>query len=214
MLTGSGTSFGYAVTVVRTDNGRVLAQESSRCDVCMVKEAMTEATLTVTPTIASAETSQNEQMIVVRARDGTELVSLGPSYGKWLSSDQIPLVMRDAMVSVEDRRYRSHFGIDPIGLARAGYVALTSGKGMRATSTITQQLARNLFLNNSRSYARKAREMVLAMALEVKFSKENVTSVDWETYPILDITERPHEIDVVLINRQNVPPNGAGEHAA
>lgn len=45
VLTGSGTSFGYAVTIVRTDNGRVLAQESSRCDVCMVKEAMTEATL-------------------------------------------------------------------------------------------------------------------------------------------------------------------------
>ena len=45
VLTGSGTSFGYAVTIVRTDNGRVLAQESSRCDVCMIKEAMTEATL-------------------------------------------------------------------------------------------------------------------------------------------------------------------------
>ncbi len=43
------------------------------------------------------------------------------------------------------------------------------------------------------------------------FSKENVTSVDWLTYPILDITERPHDIDVVLINRQNLPPNGAGE---
>ncbi|MDB5510349.1 MAG: molybdopterin binding aldehyde oxidase and xanthine dehydrogenase [Hyphomicrobiales bacterium] len=46
---------------------------------------------------------------------------------------------------------------------------------------------------------------------EVKFSKENVTSVDWETYPILDFTERPVEVDVVLINRQNLPPTGAGE---
>ena len=43
------------------------------------------------------------------------------------------------------------------------------------------------------------------------FSKDTVTSVDWLTYPILDITERPHEIDVVLINRQNLPPSGAGE---
>ncbi len=50
-----------------------------------------------------------------------------------------------------------------------------------------------------------------AMHEEVKFSKDNVTSVDWETYPILDIKERPLEIDVVLINRQNLPPNGAGE---
>ena len=46
---------------------------------------------------------------------------------------------------------------------------------------------------------------------EVKFDTKNVTSVDWETYPILDFTERPLEIDVVLINRQNIPPNGAGE---
>ena len=46
---------------------------------------------------------------------------------------------------------------------------------------------------------------------EVKFSKDNVTSVDWETYPILDITERPLEINVVLINRQNIAPSGAGE---
>ena len=46
---------------------------------------------------------------------------------------------------------------------------------------------------------------------EVKFDTKNVTSVDWETYPILDFTERPLQIDVVLINRQNIPPNGAGE---
>ena len=50
-----------------------------------------------------------------------------------------------------------------------------------------------------------------ALHEEVLFTKENVASVDWETYPILEIAERPHEIDVVLINRQNVPPNGAGE---
>ena len=61
-------------------------------------------------------------MIVVRARDGTELVCLGPSYGKWLDYEEIPPVMHDAMVSVEDRRFRSHIGIDPIGMARAVWV--------------------------------------------------------------------------------------------
>ena len=50
-----------------------------------------------------------------------------------------------------------------------------------------------------------------ALHEEVKFDAEMVTSVDWETYPILDFTERPLQIDVVLINRQNIPPNGAGE---
>ena len=63
--------------------------------------------------------SQVGQTIVVRARDGTEIVALGPSYGQWLYSDEIPQVMKDAMVAVEDRRFYSHFGIDPLGLVRA-----------------------------------------------------------------------------------------------
>ena len=126
------------------------------------------------PAFDELKSSQNGQMIVVRARDGTELVSLGPSFGKWLPYDEIPPVMRDAMVSVEDRRFRSHFGIDPLGLGRAVFVSLTTGKSARATSTITQQLARNIFLNNSRTMTRKAREAVLAMALEWKFSKDQI----------------------------------------
>ncbi len=126
------------------------------------------------PGFEELKSSQAGQMIVVRARDGTELVSLGPSYGKWLSHDQIPAIMRQAMVAVEDRRYHSHFGVDPIGLARAGYLAATTGKSIRATSTITQQLARTVFLNNSRTFARKVREAVIAMALEWKFSKEEI----------------------------------------
>jgi penicillin-binding protein 1A len=82
--------------------------------------------------------------------------------------------MREAMVAVEDRRFHSHFGVDPIGLARAGYLALTTGKSIRATSTISQQLARTVFLNNSRTFTRKVREAVIAMALEWKFSKEEI----------------------------------------
>src|SRR3546814_3611634 len=58
-------------------------------------------------------------MIRVHAADGTVIVSLGPSYGEWISYDEIPKVMRDATVSVEDRRFRSHIGIDPIGVLRS-----------------------------------------------------------------------------------------------
>ncbi len=126
------------------------------------------------PGFEELKSSQAGQMIVVRARDGSELVSLGPSYGKWLSHDQIPAIMRNSMIAVEDRRYHSHFGVDPIGLARAGYVSFTSGKSIRATSTISQQLARTIFLNNSRTFARKVREAVIAMALEWKFSKAEI----------------------------------------
>ncbi|NBW75586.1 MAG: PBP1A family penicillin-binding protein [Sphingomonadaceae bacterium] len=126
------------------------------------------------PDFEELKSSQVGQTILVRARDGTELVSIGPSYGKWLKHDEIPQVMRTAMVSVEDRRFRSHPGVDPIGLARAGYMAVVTGKGLRATSTITQQLARTVFLNNSRSYTRKLREAVLALAMEWKFSKDQI----------------------------------------
>ena len=55
------------------------------------------------------------QMVRVRASDGTLLVSLGPSFGRWLSYDEIPPTMRAAMIAVEDKRFRSHVGVDPIG---------------------------------------------------------------------------------------------------
>ncbi len=126
------------------------------------------------PSYSALKATQPGQTIVVRARDGTEIVELGPSYGKWLDSSQIPEVMKDAMISVEDRRYFSHIGVDPVGLARAVYVWLTGEKRLQATSTITQQLARNLFLNSNRSVDRKLREAILAMALEAKFSKQQI----------------------------------------
>ena len=126
------------------------------------------------PSYAALKSSQVGQMIVVRAADGTEIVTLGPSYGHWVPNAQIPQVMKDAMISIEDRRFRSHIGVDPLGLGRAVFVSLRDDKGARATSTITQQLARNIFLNNSRSLTRKVREAVLAMALEAKFSKDQI----------------------------------------
>src|SRR3954449_4486558 len=88
------------------------------------------------------------QMIRVRAANGQVLVSLGPSFGRWLTYDQIPPEMRAAMISTEDRRFRSHIGVDPIGLARAIGSALAKSHRVSATSTITQQLARNIFLTN------------------------------------------------------------------
>ena len=114
------------------------------------------------------------QMIRMRAADGTVLVSLGPTFGRWLSYDQIPGTMRAAMIAVEDKRFRSHPGVDPIGIARSFQVRLTSGKWKQGGSTITQQLARNIFLNNKRTFARKAQEAVLALALELKFSKDQI----------------------------------------
>jgi len=129
------------------------------------------------PSFESLKSSPNGQMIRVHAADGTVIVSLGPSYGRWLAIDEIPQVMVDAMVSTEDKRFYLHPGVDPIGMARATWVAVVnrgSGRRWQGASTITQQTARNIFLNNNYSFGRKLREVVLALALERKFSKEQV----------------------------------------
>jgi penicillin-binding protein 1A len=114
------------------------------------------------------------QMVRVHASNGAVLVSLGPSFGKWLTYNEIPPEMRSAMIAIEDHRFRSHPGIDPIGLVRAVGSAVIGNHRVRATSTITQQLARNIFLTNNRSMGRKIKEAVLALALERKFSKEQI----------------------------------------
>jgi penicillin-binding protein 1A len=114
------------------------------------------------------------QMIRVRAANGQVLVSMGPSFGRWLTYDQIPSEIRAALISTEDRRFRDHIGVDPIGLVRAVGSAVLEGHRVRATSTITQQLARNIFLTNQRTFGRKIKEAILALALERKFSKDQI----------------------------------------
>jgi len=114
------------------------------------------------------------QMIRVRAANGQVLVSLGPSFGRWLPYDQIPPEMRAAMIAVEDKRFRSHIGVDPIGIARSVKVRLQTGHFRQGGSTITQQLARNIFLSNSRTFGRKIKEAILSLAIERKFSKNQI----------------------------------------
>nr|WP_165328635.1 PBP1A family penicillin-binding protein [Sphingosinithalassobacter tenebrarum] len=128
------------------------------------------------PSFDELKSSPNGQMIRVHAADGTVLVSLGPSYGQWISYDDIPEVMRDAMVAVEDRRFRSHPGVDPVAIARILRFAMTREEGQRLQggSTITQQVARTIFLSNKYDMGRKIREMILALAMERKFSKDQI----------------------------------------
>ena len=126
------------------------------------------------PSYYQLKSSPNGQMIRVHAADGTVIVSLGPSYGEWLSVDQIPDVMKTAMIAVEDKRFRSHIGVDPIGIARSFQVRYDRGRFVQGGSTITQQLARNIFLTNNRTWSRKIREIILALAIERKFSKDQV----------------------------------------
>ncbi|MEY4269041.1 MAG: hypothetical protein RLZZ58_257 [Pseudomonadota bacterium] len=129
------------------------------------------------PSFEELKGSPAGQTIRVRSVDGTIFLTLGPNYGRWMSLKETPAVMQDAMVAVEDRRFRYHPGVDPVGMARAAWIAVESrgtGRRMQGASTITQQLARNVFLSNSYTLSRKAREMILSMALEWKFSKDQI----------------------------------------
>jgi penicillin-binding protein 1A len=82
--------------------------------------------------------------------------------------------MKDAMVAVEDRRYYIHPGVDPIGITRSLYVRAIDGRWTQGGSTITQQLARNIYLNSNKEFGRKIREVILALAMETKFSKDQI----------------------------------------
>lgn len=136
--------------------------------------------LAVTLTAASLPTYQEMmrtpqgQSVVIRAADGTELVTVGPSYGRWMPYAEIPPQMVEAMKAVEDRRFDWHPGVDPIGIARTIKVNFEAGRTKQGASTITQQLARNIFLTADRTYLRKVREAILALAIERKFSKQQI----------------------------------------
>jgi len=126
------------------------------------------------PGFEDLKSSPNGQMIRVLSVDGREIISIGPSFGRWLNYEDIPDIMKEAMIAVEDRRYENHIGVDPIGITRSLVVRYERGHWAQGGSTITQQLARNLFLTNSRTFGRKGREMLLALAMERKFSKEQI----------------------------------------
>ncbi len=115
--------------------------------------------------------------VVVKAVNGATLVRRGPIYGDWISFDQTPTALVDAFVSIEDRSFFTHDGIDSKGLLRAVWSNLRAGGVRAGGSTITQQLAKNLFLSNERTIKRKAQELLMALWLEQKFTKEQILTL-------------------------------------
>lgn len=92
----------------------------------------------------------------------------------FVSLDDIPVNVRQAIVAVEDSRYFSHHGFDVEGIMRASLVNLQNGEIEEGASTITQQLVKNLFLNEERTFSRKLEELVLALDMEAHYSKDEI----------------------------------------
>ena len=101
----------------------------------------------------------------------------GEQYGGDLSVDSASPHLIDAVIAAEDKRYYGHIGIDPRGIARAMYVNFKAGRLVQGGSTITQQVAKNVFLDARRKLERKIKEVPMALALELKYSKKEILSI-------------------------------------
>ncbi len=112
--------------------------------------------------------------IAILANDGTLIANRGETGGSTVTIKELPRYLPQAFVSIEDRRFYSHYGIDPVGIARAVMRNITGGRLSEGGSTLTQQLAKNLFLTQERTASRKVQEAILALWLERNFSKDQL----------------------------------------
>ncbi len=112
--------------------------------------------------------------IAIMAEDGTLLANRGDTGGAAVHIAELPAYLPKAFVAIEDRRFYSHWGVDPFGILRALTRNITGRGAMQGGSTLTQQLAKNLFLTQERTLSRKIQEAILAVWLEHKYSKNQI----------------------------------------
>lgn len=120
---------------------------------------------------------ERSQSVTLLDVNGRVIARRGISGGELVTLRDLPEHVAKAVIASEDRRFYSHFGIDPWGLGRAFWVNLQSGRVVQGGSTITQQLAKNLFLKPERTFGRKVQEALLALYLELSFSKDDILSL-------------------------------------
>jgi penicillin-binding protein 1A len=112
--------------------------------------------------------------IAIMSADGTELANRGDTGGAAVQLRSLPRHVPQALIAIEDRRFYSHFGLDVVGLARAIVTNITNRGVQQGGSTLSQQLAKNLFLTPDRTMGRKVQEALLALWLEHNYSKEQI----------------------------------------
>jgi penicillin-binding protein 1A len=118
-----------------------------------------------------------EPQILYMDRGGALIGVRGGHVSPPVDLDRLPPYVPAAFVSIEDRRFYEHNGFDAVGMARALVTDMVKGRTAQGASTITQQLARNLFLSADQTFERKAQELVYATELEQKFSKKQILSL-------------------------------------
>lgn len=115
--------------------------------------------------------------VKIVSADGTVLANRGTTGGEALALEDMSPFIPQAVMAIEDRRFYSHFGVDPFGLARAVVTNIFAGRTVQGGSTLTQQLAKNLFLSHERTLERKVQEVLLAFWLEQKYTKDQILAM-------------------------------------
>jgi penicillin-binding protein 1A len=129
------------------------------------------------PDIAKLAATKEQAGAEIIALDGSVVGRYGQIAGEYIPFDKLPKNLINAVLATEDRRFFEHMGVDFRGILRAVYVNVTSGKMSQGGSSITQQLAKNVFLSPERTFDRKMRELVMAFWLERKFDKKQILAI-------------------------------------
>ena len=129
------------------------------------------------PKVDDALRAQRQSSITLLAADGTEIGRYGDRVGRPLNLSELPPALPAAVLATEDRRFYDHFGLDVFGLARATLANIRAGRIVQGGSTISQQVAKNIFLTPARSLKRKIQELLLALWLEQKFRKDQILTI-------------------------------------
>ena len=129
------------------------------------------------PDTSDLTKAERRPSVTILAADGSLLTTFGDLFGQPLTLREMSPYLPKAVIATEDRRFYSHFGIDPIGLLRAIFADIAARRVVQGGSTITQQLAKNLFLSPERSLGRKIRETLLALWLEHRFTKNQLLEI-------------------------------------
>lgn len=128
------------------------------------------------PSITEQMIFERRPTIIIKANDGTIIDRYGDIKGETVNVKELPPHVAEAIIATEDRRFYYHFGIDPLGIIRAMGVNVVNAGFVQGGSTITQQLAKNLFLSRERTLKRKIQEAMLAVWLETKLTKDEILS--------------------------------------
>jgi penicillin-binding protein 1A len=126
------------------------------------------------PSTDKLTAAERKPSVTIVADDGSLIATFGDLFGEPLRLNEMPRYLPEAVIATEDRRFYSNFGIDVIGMARALVADLRAGHIVQGGSTITQQLAKNLFLTPKQTITRKIREVLLALWLDHEFTKDQI----------------------------------------